>query len=143
MLFVAILSFLGLVIKSAYDLFPDPLTPGQMSALSERLRSEDPQRVEIVRKDDARCIALAEQFQKVFESAHWILVTPPRSPNRGVILGRGLIIWHGDDNIHAFVLSRALHDSGITPQTGKAIDLTGSGYFELSISDGWFEKLPE
>jgi len=142
-LIIVFSSFLGLVIKSAYELFPDPLTPSQMSALSDRLRSEGPQRVEIVRKDDARSIALAEQFQKVFESAHWILVTPPRSPNSGVILGRGLIIWYGADNIQAFVLSRALHDSGITPQTGKAIELTGAGYFELSISDGWFEKPPE
>jgi hypothetical protein len=142
-LFFVIASLVGLIIKSAYDLFPDPLTANQMSALVERLRSEGPQRVQIIRKDDSRCIALAEQLKRVFESAHWVLVMPPQSPNRGVTLARGLIIWYGPDNTHAFALSRALHDSGINPQTGKAIDLTGSGYFELTISDGWFERPPD
>lgn len=125
-----------LVIKNAYDAFPDPLSPAQMSDLADRLRNEGPQRVMIVRTQNRKSIALAEQFREIFESAHWVLVTSPRSPSSRVNLMRGLVIWHAPTDDRAFALSRELRTSGLLYQTLPDVELTGAGYFELTISDG-------
>jgi hypothetical protein len=134
---------LVLTIKNIYDEFPGPLSPAQMSDLSNRLRAEDHQKVMIVRKADRQSIALAEQFREIFESAHWVLVTPPRPPNNGAILQRGIVVWHAPTDYQAFALSRALYISGLPYLTLPEVELTNSGYFELSISDGWFSPPPK
>jgi hypothetical protein len=129
-------------IETTYDQFPNPLSQTQMSDLIERLRAEGPQTVMIVRKVDPHSVALAEQFRKIFESAHWVLITPPRPPNKGVTLVRGLVVLHAPTDYRAFALSRALYISGLPCLTLPEIELTDSGYFELSVSDGWFSPPP-
>ncbi len=133
---LAAILIIGITIKNAYDAFPNPLSPAQMSDLADRLRNEGPQRVMIVRKANPKSIALAEQFKEIFESAHWVLVTPPRSPSNRAILIRGLIIFHAPTDDRAFALSRELRTSGLLYQTLPDVELTGAGYFELTISDG-------
>lgn len=134
--FLAVGLIIILVIKNAYDAFPDPLSPTQMSDLADRLRNEGPRQVMIVRTQNRKSIALAEQFKEIFESAHWVLVTPPRSPSSHVNLMRGLVIWHAPNDDRAFALSRELRTSGLLYQTHPDVELTGAGYFELTISDG-------
>ena len=110
-------------IKNAYNRFPDPLSPTQMSALADRLRDEGPQKVMIVRKDDRQSIALADQFREIFESAHWVLITPPRPPNNGVILFRGLVIWRAPSDYQPLDAARATSANGhldVLPQPGAA-----------------------
>jgi hypothetical protein len=135
----ALVLAIGLTIKNAYDLFPDPLSPAEMSDLTDRLRKENPQKVMIVRTADRQSIALAEQLRQIFESAHWALVEPPRSPSKSTILIRGVVVWHAPADYQAFVFSRALHASArdFPYQVATDIEMTDSGYFELSISDGW------
>ncbi|GEM_PF-2645229 len=133
---LAVSLMIGIAIKNVYDAFPNPLSPAQMSDLADRLRNEGPQRVMIVRKTNRKSIALAEQFRRIFESAHWVLVTPPRSPSNRVTLIRGLVIWHAPTDYQAFALSRELRTSGLLYQTFSDIELTNAGYFELTISDG-------
>jgi hypothetical protein len=127
----------GLEVKNLYDKFPNPLSPIQMSDLTDRLRREHPQRLRIVRKADRKSIALAEQFRKVFESAHWVLVAPPQLPSNGAILYRGLVIWRAPDDLQALAVSRVFHNSSLPYETLRDTELTGSGYFELTVSDGW------
>lgn len=127
-----------LVVKNVSDEFPNSLSPAQISDLAGRLRKEGLQKVMIVRKADPKSIALAEQFRRVFESAHWVLVTPPRPPNNGTTLLRGLVVWRAPNDYQALAFSRALYISGLPYETRTDIELTNSGYFELSISDGWF-----
>jgi hypothetical protein len=133
---LAVSLIIVIVIKNAYDAFPDPLSPAQMSDLADRLRNEGPQHVMIVRTENRKSIALAEQFREIFESAHWVLVTPPRSPSSRANLMRGLVIWHAPSDDRAFALSRELRTSGLLYQTLPDVELTGAGYFELTISDG-------
>ena len=135
----ALVLAVGLTIKNTYDLFPNPLSPLQMSDLANRLQKENPQNVIIVRTADRQSIALAEQFRQIFESAHWALVTPPRSPSKNTTLIRGIVVWHAPTDYQAFVFSRALHASvpDFPYQTATEIEMTNAGYFELSISDGW------
>lgn len=139
----AVAMLLVLAIKNTYDAFPGPLSPAQISDLSARLRAEDHQKVMILRKADRQSIALAEQFREIFESAHWVLVTPPRPPNNGGILPRGIVVWHAPTDYQAFALSRALYISGVPYLTLPELELTNFGYFVLSISDGWFSPPPQ
>lgn len=134
----------ALQMENIYDQFPNPLSSTQMSALVNQLRDDPggPQRVEIVRKEDPQSVELAEQFRQIFESAHWVLVSPPRPPTHGVILLRGLTIWHAPTDVQAFAFSRVLHDSGVPYQVFADIELTNAGYFELTISDGWINPPP-
>jgi hypothetical protein len=132
-----------LVAKNVYDQFPNPLTPLQISDLASQLRNEgSPQRVEIVREEDPKSIALAEQFTQIFESAHWIIERPPRAPSSGVTLIRGLVIWHAPTDELAFVFTRSLHDFGFPYQVFTDVELTDAGYFELTISDAWISPPP-
>lgn len=139
-LIATLVLIIGLIIKNTYDLFPDPLSPAEMSDLTDRLRKEKPQKVMIVRTADRQSIALAEQFRQLFESAHWALVEPPRSPSKNTTLIRGLVVWHAPADYQAFVFSRALHASArdCPYQIATEIEMTDCGYFELSISDEWF-----
>jgi hypothetical protein len=130
---------IALTVENVSAQFPNPLSPAQIADLADRLRSESPQRVMIVRKADRKSIAIAEQFREIFESAHWVLVTPPRPPSSGIILLRGLAVWRAPSDYQALAFSRALHLSGLPYETHTDIELTNSGYFELSISDGWFQ----
>jgi hypothetical protein len=130
---------IGLLVKNFAAKFPNPLSPTQISDLADRLRNEGPQKVMIVREADRKSIALAEQFRKIFESAHWVLVTPPRPPNNGAFLFRGLVVWRAPTDYQALAFSRALYISDLPYDIFDDIELTNSGYFVLSISDGWFE----
>jgi hypothetical protein len=137
---LAVVLLIGLRIKNVYDEFPNPLSPAQMSDLADRLRNEGrPQRIIIVRKEDRKSIALAEQFGQIVESAHWVLVMPPRPPRNGVILPRGLPVWRAPTDYQALALSRALIFADLPYETLTDIELTNSGYLVLSISDGWFD----
>jgi hypothetical protein len=107
----------GLAVKNIYDEFPNPLSPIQMSDLVDRLRKEHPQRLRTVRKADRKSIALAEQFRKVFESAHWVLVAPPQLPSNGAVLYRGLVIWRAPDDLQALAVSRLFHYSSLPYET--------------------------
>lgn len=139
---VIAVTIIALTAKRVYDQFPNPLSPAQMSDLADRLRNESPQKVMIVRKGDWRSVALAEQFRKILESAHWVLVMPPRSPSSGVVLIRGLAVWHAPTDSQTFVFSRALRALGLPYQVFTDIEMTNAGYFELTISDGWLPSAP-
>jgi hypothetical protein len=142
LLALLLMMFLWFGLKSTYDQFPDPMSPAQISDLTDRLRKERPQRLKIIRQADRKSVALAEQFRKIFESAHWLLVTPPQPPNNGLTLLRGLVVWRAPDDLQALAFSRVLHNCGLPYETLTDIELTGSGYFELTISDGWLTPPP-
>lgn len=143
-LFVLLVMFSALEIKHYYDQFPNPLTQKQISDLAYRMQKQSGQAhmVDIVRTEDPKSMALAEQFRQVFESAHWGLVIPPHAPSSGVSLIRGIVIWHAPTDELAFVFTRSLHDFGFPYQVFADVELTDAGYFELTISDAWFSPPP-
>jgi hypothetical protein len=128
-----------LTIKTTYLEFPNPLSPAQMSDLADRLRADGPQKVMIVRTADHKSVALAEQFKQIFDSAHWVLVTPPRLPHSGAHLFRGLVVWRSPADYQPLSFSRALYISNLPYETQTDIELTNAGYFILTISDNWVQ----